>query len=49
MTLVGYTPERFTIRNSWADDRLGDGGFSFGYASYAYLGAAFSEGYGVSA
>jgi hypothetical protein len=47
VTAVGYTPERFVIRNSWGTTEWGDGGF--GYASDAYVRDAFTEGYGVTA
>jgi hypothetical protein len=43
--LVGYTRDRFIVRNSWG---TGWGDKGFGYASQAYAGAAFSEAYGVS-
>jgi len=44
VALVGYTTDRFIVRNSWGTD-WGDGGF--GYASAAYAKAAFTEAYGV--
>lgn len=44
VALVGYTPERFIVRNSWGTT-WGDKGF--GYASIAYARAAFTEAYGV--
>ena len=44
VALVGYTPDRFIVRNSWST-RWGDKGF--GYASNAYASAAFTEAYGV--
>jgi len=44
VALVGYSPERFTVRNSWGEE-WGDGGFA--YASEAYAQAAFTEAYGV--
>ena len=44
MTLVGYTPEAFIVRNSWGTG-WGDRGFA--YASLAYAQAAFTEAYGV--
>jgi hypothetical protein len=44
--LVGYTPDRFIVRNSWGTTLWGDKGF--GYASPAYAEAAFTEAYGVS-
>jgi hypothetical protein len=45
VALVGYTPDRFIVRNSWGTG-WGDGGF--GYASLAYAQDAFTEAYGVS-
>jgi C1A family cysteine protease len=45
VALVGYTPERFIVRNSWGTTQWGDQGF--GYASLAYAQAAFTEAYGV--
>lgn len=44
IALVGYTRERFIIRNSWGKG-WGDKGFA--YASLAYAQAAFTEAYGV--
>lgn len=44
VALVGYTPDRFIIRNSWGSS-WGDQGY--GYASLAYAQAAFTEAYGV--
>jgi C1A family cysteine protease len=44
VALVGYTPDRFIVRNSWSN-AWGDNGF--GYASPAYARAAFTEAYGV--
>jgi hypothetical protein len=44
--LVGYTPDRFIVRNSWGTVDWGDKGF--GYASLAYAEDAFTEAYGVS-
>lgn len=45
VALVGYTEDRFIVRNSWGTDWWGDKGF--GYASNAYAAAAFTEAYGV--
>ena len=45
VALVGYTPDRFIVRNSWG---TGWGDKGFGYASVAYAKAAFTEAYGVS-
>jgi hypothetical protein len=45
VALVGYTPDRFIVRNSWGTG-WGDGGFAF--ASLSYAQAAFTEAYGVS-
>lgn len=44
VAIVGYTPTSFIVRNSWGT-RWGDKGF--GYASYQYTAAAFTEAYGV--
>ncbi len=44
VVLVGYTPDRFIIRNSWGTT-WGDRGFA--YASLAYAEKAFTESYGV--
>jgi Papain family cysteine protease len=46
VALVGYTPQRFIVRNSWGTTTWGDGGF--GYASLGYAQAAFTEAYGVA-
>jgi C1A family cysteine protease len=45
VALVGYTPDRFIVRNSWGTS-WGDQGF--GYASLAYAQDAFTDAYGVS-
>ncbi|MEM7105043.1 MAG: C1 family peptidase [Bacteroidota bacterium] len=45
IAIVGYTPDRFIIRNSWGES-WGDKGFA--YASYAYAEKAFTESYGIS-
>jgi len=45
VAIVGYTQDRFIIRNSWGT-MWGDKGFA--YASKAYAQAAFNEAYGVS-
>ena len=42
--IVGYTPKRFVIRNSWGRQWGEDG---FAYATDAYVSAAFSEAYGA--
>jgi hypothetical protein len=44
VALVGYTPDRFIVRNSWGTG-WGDRGFA--YASLDYAQAAFTEAYGV--
>ena len=46
VTLVGYTKDRFIVRNSWGAAGWGDNGFA--YASLAYAKKAFVEAYGVS-
>jgi len=46
VALVGYTPDRFIVRNSWGAEDWGDAGF--GYASIEYAQKAFSEAYGVT-
>jgi C1A family cysteine protease len=46
VSIVGYTPDRFIVRNSWGTTEWGDKGF--GYASLAYAQDAFTEAYGVS-
>jgi len=45
VALVGYTADRFIVRNSWGTG-WGDNGFA--YASLQYAQAAFTEAYGVS-
>jgi C1A family cysteine protease len=44
VALVGYTADRFIVRNSWGTG-WGDQGYA--YASLAYAQAAFQEAYGV--
>jgi hypothetical protein len=46
VALVGYTQDRFIVRNSWGEKDWGDAGF--GYASFAYAQAAFTEAYGIT-
>ena len=45
IALVGYTSDRFIVRNSWGVS-WGDKGF--GYASEEYAKAAFTEAYGIT-
>ena len=45
VALVGYTKDRFIVRNSWGTDHWGNQGF--GFASKAYAQDAFTEAYGV--
>jgi hypothetical protein len=44
ISIVGYTPTHFIIRNSWGT-RWGHKGFA--YASYEYASDAFHEAYGI--
>jgi len=44
VSIVGYTPTHFIIRNSWG---TGWGHKGFAYASYEYVTDAFHEGYGI--
>lgn len=44
VALVGYTSDRFIVRNSWG---TGWGDLGYAYASLAYAQAAFKEAYGV--
>lgn len=46
VALVGYTPDRFIVRNSWGTVTWGAQGF--GFASLAYAQSAFVEAYGVN-
>ena len=46
VAIVGYTPDRFIVRNSWGTTQWGDKGFA--YASLAYAQDAFTEAYGIS-
>ncbi|MGK3371360.1 C1 family peptidase [Citrobacter youngae] len=45
VVVVGYTPDRFIIRNSW-NINWGDKGYA--YASNDYANQAFTESYGVT-
>lgn len=45
VSLVGFTQDRFIVRNSWG---AGWGDKGFGYASLAYAQDAFTEAYGIS-
>lgn len=45
VALVGYTPDRFIVRNSWGKTWGNDG---FAYASLSYAAEAFDEAYGVT-
>lgn len=44
VSIVGYTPEYFIIRNSWG---TGWGHKGFAYASHQYVTDAFHEAYGI--
>jgi papain like protease len=44
VSIVGYTPTHFIIRNSWG---TGWGHRGFAFASYEYTMDAFHEGYGI--
>ena len=44
VSIVGYTPTHFIIRNSWG---TGWGHKGFAYASYEYAADAFHEAYGI--
>jgi C1A family cysteine protease len=46
VTLVGYTPTHFIVRNSWGTSLWGDKGF--GYATNSYASDAFTEAYGIT-
>lgn len=46
VSLVGYTQDRFIVRNSWGSTSWGDKGFA--YASLAYAQDAFTEAYGIT-
>jgi C1A family cysteine protease len=45
VSIVGFTADRFIVRNSWSTT-WGDKGF--GYASLAYAQDAFTEAYGIT-
>ncbi len=45
VALVGYTRDRFIVRNSWGE---GWGDKGYGYASIEYAQAAFNEAYGIT-
>lgn len=44
VSIVGYTPKHFIIRNSWGTGWAHKG---FAYSSYEYTEAAFMEAYGI--
>lgn len=44
ISIVGYTPTHFIVRNSWGTGWADKG---FAYASYEYTLAAFNEAYGI--
>jgi C1A family cysteine protease len=46
VSIVGYTANRFIVRNSWGTKLWGDKGF--GYASLGYAQEAFTEAYGIT-
>ncbi len=45
VALVGYTADRFIVRNSWGTKWGYEG---FGFASHEYAKAAFTEAYGIT-
>ncbi len=45
VAFVGYTKDRFIVRNSWGS-QWGDKGFA--YASTQYAKEAFTEAYGIT-
>jgi hypothetical protein len=50
VTIVGYTPDRFIVRNSWGA-AWGDKGFAYAsldYARAAFTNGFFTEAYGVT-
>jgi C1A family cysteine protease len=46
VALVGYTADRFIVRNSWGTTNWGDQGYA--YASEDYAQDAFTEAYGIT-